>query len=56
MEGVAVSYDPAGGSLVVAMSAGMNIGLRHILPMYPFLYVLAAGAVWTMVESNRRWI
>jgi hypothetical protein len=47
---------PPAVHLVVAMSAGMNIGLRHILPMYPFLYVLAAGAVWTMVDSNRRWI
>jgi tetratricopeptide (TPR) repeat protein len=38
------------------MSAGMNIGLRHILPMYPFLYVLGAGAAWKMIEGNRRWI
>lgn len=42
--------------LAVAMSAGMNIGLRHIMPMYPFLYVLAGGAAWKMVESNRKWI
>lgn len=42
--------------LAIAMSAGMNIGLRHILPMYPFLYLLGAGAAWKMVERNRRWI
>jgi 4-amino-4-deoxy-L-arabinose transferase-like glycosyltransferase len=41
---------------LVAMSAGMNIGLRHILPVYPFLYVLAAGSAWKVIEQNRRWI
>jgi hypothetical protein len=47
---------PPAFHLAIAMSAGMNIGLRHILPMYPFLYVLAAGAAWKLMESNRRWI
>jgi 4-amino-4-deoxy-L-arabinose transferase-like glycosyltransferase len=47
---------PPAVHLVVAMSAGMNIGLRHVLPMYPFLYVLAGGAAWVMVESSRRWV
>jgi 4-amino-4-deoxy-L-arabinose transferase-like glycosyltransferase len=46
---------PPAFHLAIAMSAGMNIGLRHILPMYPFLYVLAAGAAWKLMESNRRW-
>jgi tetratricopeptide (TPR) repeat protein len=39
----------------IAMSAGMNIGLRHILPTYPFLYLLAAGASGKLIEENRRW-
>lgn len=42
--------------LIVAMSSRMNIGMRHILPMYPFLTVLMAGAAWTLVQRNRRWI
>lgn len=41
--------------LLVAMAAGMNIGLRHILPMYPFLFVLVAGAAWTLIQRDRRW-
>ena len=46
---------PPAFHLFIAMSAGMNIGLRHILPMYPFLYVLGAGAAWKMIDGNRRW-
>jgi hypothetical protein len=42
--------------LVVAMSSRMNIGMRHILPMYPFLTVLIAGAAWTLIQRNRRWM
>ena len=34
----------------------MNIGMRHILPMYPFLTVLMAGAAWTLSSENRRWM
>jgi tetratricopeptide (TPR) repeat protein len=41
--------------LFVAMVAGMNIGLRHILPMYAFLIVLIGGAAWMLIQANRRW-
>jgi hypothetical protein len=41
--------------LTVAMSSRMNIGMRHVLPMYPFLTVLVAGAAWTLIQRNRRW-
>lgn len=41
--------------LAVAMSSNMNIGVRHILPMYAFLYVLIAGAAAGLVHRNRRW-
>ena len=41
--------------LAVAMSAGMNIGVRHILPMYLFLSVLIGGAAWGLIQRNRRW-
>jgi tetratricopeptide (TPR) repeat protein len=42
--------------LIIAMSSGMNIGVRHILPMYLFLYVLIGGASWILIQKNRRWI
>jgi 4-amino-4-deoxy-L-arabinose transferase-like glycosyltransferase len=42
--------------LFVAMVAGMNIGLRHILPMYSFLTVLIGGAAWALLRANRRWV
>jgi 4-amino-4-deoxy-L-arabinose transferase-like glycosyltransferase len=42
--------------LAVAMSAGMNIGVRHILPMYLSLSVLIGGASWNLIQRNRKWI
>lgn len=30
----------------LSMAAGINIGLRHILPVYPFLFVSVAAACW----------
>jgi Dolichyl-phosphate-mannose-protein mannosyltransferase len=42
--------------LIIAMSSGMNIGVRHILPMYLFLSVLIGGAVWKVIQHKRRWI
>jgi len=41
--------------LIIAMSSGMNIGVRHILPMYLFFSVLIGGACWKLIQSNRRW-
>ena len=41
--------------LIVAMSSGMNIGVRHILPMYPFLWILIAGAAYALIQHSRRW-
>jgi len=42
--------------LAVAMSAHMNIGMRHVLPMYPFLTVLQAGAVMALGSKSRAWL
>jgi hypothetical protein len=42
--------------LIIAMSSGMNIGVRHILPMYLFLSVLIGGAAWQLIQHNRRWV
>jgi 4-amino-4-deoxy-L-arabinose transferase-like glycosyltransferase len=41
--------------LAVSMSSGLNIGVRHILPLYVFLSVLIGGAACALVRSNRRW-
>lgn len=40
----------------VAMASGMNIGVRHILPVYVFLAVLIAGASAKLIAENRRWV
>jgi len=37
--------------LGVAMSANINIGLRHVLTIYPFVILLAAGAM-----ARREWL
>lgn len=36
---------PALGYLALAMSSSFNVGLRHILPVYPFTILIAAAAV-----------
>ena len=41
--------------MLVATGTGLNIGARHILPMYPFLCVLIAGAVAALARQQRRW-
>jgi 4-amino-4-deoxy-L-arabinose transferase-like glycosyltransferase len=41
--------------LIVALTVGMNIGVRHILVVYVFLYVLIGGAVWVLVRKTRMW-
>ena len=40
--------------LAVAVTSQMNIGVRHLLPIYPFLYVLVAGAAVFLAQHNRR--
>ena len=41
--------------LLIAMASRMNIGLRHILPMYAFLWVLVAGGAASFIKKDRRW-
>ncbi len=41
--------------LVVALTVGMNIGVRHILVVYVFLYVLIGGAAWALIRKSRKW-
>jgi len=47
---------PAAVYMVFSMTGGMNIGVRHILPVYIFLAVPLAGAAWALAERNRRWL
>lgn len=52
---------PAALYLLVAMGSSLNIGSRHILPVYVFMTVFAAGGCWAWIEKagsgvwNRRW-
>jgi hypothetical protein len=46
---------PAMFYLLIAMTSGMNIGIRHLLPIYPFLYILGAGAAVMMAQQNHLW-
>ncbi len=39
--------------LGVAMFAGINYGVRHLLPVYPFLIVLASFAAWNLAQRGR---
>lgn len=38
-----------------AMSSKLNIGVRHILPIMPFLIVLAAGGAVLLARQSQRW-
>ena len=33
----------------VAMTSHINLGVRHLLPVYPFLYLLCAAALWRVL-------
>jgi tetratricopeptide (TPR) repeat protein len=37
------------------MASLMNIGVRHILPVYPFLIILAGWAASVLIERRRVW-
>lgn len=42
--------------LGLAMHSDMNIGVRHILPIYPFLYLVGASALSVMIGRDKRWV
>lgn len=46
---------PAAVYLAVSMISGLNRGVRYILPVYPFLVVLAALAVWRLGRARKPW-
>jgi tetratricopeptide (TPR) repeat protein len=41
--------------LLVAVSSRMNIGIRHVMPVYAFLAVLGGGALWAFARRGRSW-
>lgn len=41
--------------LAAAMKSKLNIGIRHILPIEPFLIVLAAGGAILLARQSRAW-
>ncbi|HEX7895144.1 MAG TPA: hypothetical protein VF447_13195, partial [Terriglobales bacterium] len=45
---------PAAIYLAVAMASGLNIGVRHILPTYPFLMILAGWGAAEVIAQKRR--
>lgn len=46
---------PPAFHLLVSMSSGLNIGVRHILPLFVFFSVLIAGASWALIRRDRLW-
>ena len=47
---------PAVFYFVVAMFSNMNIGARHLLPFYAFIFILAGAGAATLAALNRRWL
>jgi len=46
---------PAAVYLAFAMRSKLDLGLRHILPIYPFLIVLIAAGAWALIRRSRGW-
>lgn len=44
---------PSAFYLAVAMSSGVNFGVRHLLPVYPFLIILVSFAAWNLGSRHR---
>jgi hypothetical protein len=47
---------PGAVYLVTAMINGLNIGVRHILPLYPLAAILAGAGVAVLATRSRRWM
>ena len=41
---------------IIAMGTGLNIGARHVLPMYAFLCVLIGAAAVALCRANPTWV
>jgi Dolichyl-phosphate-mannose-protein mannosyltransferase len=47
---------PALFYLVMAMAGPLNIGVRHVLPIFPFTFALTGGGTAWLVQQRRAWI
>jgi len=47
---------PALVYFITAIVFGMNIGSRHLLPFYAYLFILAGAAAAAVARSSRRWL
>jgi hypothetical protein len=39
----------------VSLTSGLDIGVRHILPIYPFLLVMVGRGAWNLAVKHRVW-
>lgn len=46
---------PALFYLAIAMAGPLNIGVRHVLPVFPFVFALAAGGAGWLIQQRRAW-
>jgi hypothetical protein len=46
---------PAAIYLAIAIASPLNICIRHILPVFPFLILLAAGGACALARNSKRW-
>ena len=47
---------PSAVYMLFAMTGGMNIGIRHVMPVYMFLSIAIGGAAWQLMQRDRRWL
>ncbi len=47
---------PAAVYMLFAVTGGMNIGIRHVMPVYMLLSMAVAGVAWQLIERDRRWL
>ena len=52
---LAFVFVPIAVFLGAAMASGINLGLRHVLPIYPFVLLIAAVSVKGILTSGVRW-
>jgi hypothetical protein len=46
---------PVGVYLAISMSSDMDIGARHLLPVWAFFYVLIGGTALVLLNRDMRW-
>jgi len=46
---------PVGVYLAISMSSSMDIGARHLVPVWAFLYVLIGGTAMVLLDRDVRW-